>query len=360
MLGGWWRQSDHYDWLSGYLAARGMSTPTRALMAFIVASFALCLAALLASRDGPCGTVQVAMTWVAVAGGVGGAVLWMWRWPTRLQALAFAMVVNTSIALACLAHPNPLAALTGCIAFATSGAYIAFFHPTGLVLYNLVVAAGVGLIEALRLTVAGHPALAGVDLWLVVQVNIALPLAIQILVRALGADLVGADRDPLTGLLNRRAFQHKTLGLILARRSLDAYLAVAVIDLDNFKALNDKHGHTAGDQALVHVAQALLATAGYTTVIARSGGEEFHIANTSATKDPTALAQRICAAIAASPARVTASIGTACARLGDHTNDSHQSLIDELVSAADAAMYQAKRRGGNQIHHHGLHPSPQQ
>ena len=124
---------------------------------------------------------------------------------------------NTSIALACLAHPNPLAALMGCIAFATSGGYIAFFHTTKYVLYNFAVAASVALVEASRLASSGHVALSGVDLWLVLQVNIALPVAIQTLIRALGTDLVHADQDPLTGLLNRRAFQHKTLGLLMAR-----------------------------------------------------------------------------------------------------------------------------------------------
>lgn len=351
----WWRQSDHYDWLSGYLAARGMSGATRALMGLSVFSFAVCLLALMAGHDGPSGVVPVMMTWIAVAGGVGAGVLWIWRWPTRTQSIMFALTCNIAIALACLAHPNPLAALLGCIAFATIGAYVAFFHTTAFVLYNFAVAAGVGLFEAIRLASDGHPALAGVDLWLVVQVNIALPLAIQILVRALGVDLLRADRDPLTGVLNRRAFQHKTLGLVLARRGIDTYLVVALIDLDNFKALNDNRGHTAGDRALVQVAQALLANAGDSAVIARSGGEEFLVADTSPYQDPAELAKRICAAIAALPADVTASIGTASARLDDIRDTRLQPFIDDLVTVADDAMYHAKRLGGNQSHHHGVH-----
>jgi diguanylate cyclase (GGDEF)-like protein len=248
-----------------------------------------------------------------------------------------------------------LAALLGCIAFATIGAYLAFFHTTAFVLYNFAVAASVGAFEAFKLVSRGHPALAGVDLWLVLQVNIVLPLAIQILVRALGVDLLRADRDPLTGLLNRRAFQHKTLGLVLARRGIDTYLVVALVDLDNFKALNDNRGHTAGDRALVQVAQALLANAGDSAVIARSGGEEFLVADTSSIRDPGLLAKRMCEAIAALPADVTASIGTACARLDDTRDGGHQPFIDELVTAADDSMYRAKRQGGNQFHHHGLY-----
>jgi len=348
----WWR-ADQYDWLSGYLASRGISGATRAVLAAISASMVLCLLALLAGADGPRGAVPVAMTWVAAGGGVAGMLLWMWRWPTRRQSLAFAITCNTAVALACLAHPNPLAALIGCIAFATFGAYFAFFHNMGFVLYNFAVAAAVASWEALSLGRSGHPSLAGVDLWLVIEVNIALPLAILILVRALSGDLLRADRDPLTGLLNRRAFAHEALGMILARRGIDSHLVVMLIDLDHFKALNDRSGHAAGDNALVQVAQALLAAADDQAVVARSGGEEFLLAGTSSGCNAESLAATMCRAIAASTAGVTASIGTACARLDDTASDP-QLVLQELISASDAAMYQAKRLGGNRSQHHEL------
>ncbi|MDT5146210.1 MAG: hypothetical protein QOC58_855 [Mycobacterium sp.] len=348
------RRADQYDWLSGYLASRGLSGATRAVLALIAASMVLCLLALLGGSDGPQGSVPVAMMWIAVAGGAAGVLLWAWRWPTRSQSLVFALTCNTAVALACLAHPNPLAALIGCVAFATFGAYMAFFHTTGFVLYNFAVAAAVGAWEALSLARSGHPSLAGVDLWLVIEVNIALPLAIRVLVRALSGDLVRADRDPLTGLLNRRAFQHQALGMILARRGIDSHLVVMLIDLDNFKALNDRRGHAAGDHALVQVAQALLAAAEKQAVVARSGGEEFLLAGSSATCNAESLAAKLCRAIAASNAEVTASIGTACARLDDIAADEPQTLLQQLITASDAAMYAAKRLGGNRSSHHEL------
>ncbi|WP_156689496.1 GGDEF domain-containing protein [Mycobacterium sp. Marseille-P9652] len=348
------RRADQYDWLSGYLASRGLSGATRAVMASIAASMVLCLVALLAGSDGPRGTVPVAMTLVAVAGGIAGVLLWVWRWPTRPQSIAFGITCNTATALACLAHPNPLAALMGCVAFATFGAYMAFFHTTAFVLYNFAVAAAVGAWEAVELGRFGHPNLAGVDLWLVIEVNIALPLAIRILVRALSGDLLQADRDPLTGLLNRRAFQHEALGMILARRGIDSHLVVMLIDLDNFKALNDRNGHAAGDHALVQVAQALLAAADNQAVVARSGGEEFLLAGTAVTCNAEALAAKLCVAIENSTAGVTASIGTACARLDDIPADEPQALLHGLITASDAAMYAAKRLGGNRSSHHEL------
>jgi diguanylate cyclase (GGDEF)-like protein len=349
----WWQQPTYYDWLSGYLHARGMSAPTRAMMASIAGSLGLCLMALLFSSDGPQGTLPVAMTWTAFAGGVLGMILWTTRWPTRLQSVEYAVVTNTSIALACLAHPTPLASLIGCVAFATTGGYIAFFHTSKFVFYNFAVAAGVASFEATRLASSGHPALAGVDLFLVLQVNIALPLAIQVMIRALSHDLAHADRDPLTGLLNRRAFLHKALGLLVARPAPDMHLLVVVIDLDNFKALNDHYGHSAGDAALTQVAQALRSSTGDTAITARSGGEEFIVADTSYGNDPGPLAKRICDAIADISSPVTASVGTACAALHGSRESGYQALIDDLVGAADQAMYHAKRFGGNRFHHYG-------
>ncbi|CAM2864995.1 diguanylate cyclase [Mycobacterium intermedium] len=353
MIRRWWRP-DQYDWLSGYLGARGVSGITRAVIAAIAGSMVLCLLVLLFGSDGPRDTRGVVMTWIAVALGVIGALLWIWRWPSRIQSVAFAGLCNIAVALACLAHPEPLAALIGCTAFATFGAYIAFFHNAGFVLYNFAVAAVVGVYEAARLAAAGHPSLAGVDLWLVVEVNIALPLAIAGLVRALAGDLLRADRDPLTGLLNRRSFQQNALGMMLARRGIDSHMVVLLIDLDNFKGLNDMRGHAAGDNALVQVAQSLLAAAGDRAVVARTGGEEFILAGTSAGCNAEPLAGQMCQAIAASAAGVTASIGTACARLEDTVPSEHQPLLEELIAAADAAMYEAKRLGGNRAKHHEL------
>ncbi|MFV0495067.1 diguanylate cyclase domain-containing protein [Mycobacterium sp.] len=345
-----WRQGDQFDWLSGYIAARGVSGATRALIATISASLVLCLIALLSGWDGPRGPVPVAMTWTAIGLGTAGCLLWIWRWPSRAQSIAFAAGCSIAVALACLAHPNPLAALIGCIAFATFGAYIAFFHRTDFVLYNFALAAVVVTYEAARLAVSGHPSLAAVDFWLVVEVNIALPLAIGILVRALAGDLLRADRDPLTGLLNRRAFLHKALGMILARKGEDAHLIVLTIDLDDFKSLNDERGHAAGDKALVQVAHALQTAVDDHTVTARSGGEEFLAAGTFRACEAESLAAGLCRAIAESNAEVTASVGAACTVLHSVPPGEHQEMLEKLVTASDSAMYRAKRLGGNQFY----------
>jgi diguanylate cyclase (GGDEF)-like protein len=346
-------QANHYEWISDYLAARGMSTAVRQMMALIAASLAICLLVLL-RFDGPHETLPIVMTWTAVAGGVAGVALWAWRWPTHGQSVAFALVSNASIALSCLAYPEPQGALTGCISFATIAAYIAFFHSTGLVLYNFVVATAVGVIAAMRIALSGHAAMAVVDLFLVLQINIAMPVAIHVLVRTLGVDLARADRDPLTGLLNRRSFYAQSSKLLAAGPAdADHRLVMAVVDLDDFKRINDTYGHQAGDAALVAVAGALgQAVAGHRTVIGRIGGEEFVVAALWETDDPTPLAQRVCDEIARLAEPVTASVGTACASVRRLSSDGDKTSLDRLVRAADAAMYSAKRSGGNRCHHH--------
>lgn len=143
------------------------------------------------------------------------------------------------------------------------------------------------------------------------------------------------------------------MSLLLATPATDMFLLVAVVDLDDFKSINDRHGHLAGDRVLVDVANALRASTCETAIIARTGGEEFVVADTSPTGDATPLARRICDAIAGLPVPVTASVGTACAPLDGVPARQHESMVHYLVGVADKAMYSAKRSGGNRFHHHG-------
>jgi diguanylate cyclase (GGDEF)-like protein len=150
-----------------------------------------------------------------------------------------------------------------------------------------------------------------------------------------------ALHDPLTGLPNRRLFMER-LKQMLVRGRRD--LAVVFIDIDRFKSINDQYGHSAGDDALRHVAAAVGMTARAEDTVARLGGDEFVVLAEGAERDDAvALAGRILAAIEAEPAgspgwRTSASIGVAVAG-PDETDPSH------LLSAADTAMYRAKDAG---------------
>jgi diguanylate cyclase (GGDEF)-like protein len=266
----------------------------------------------------------------------------------------------TGIAAALLTLSNPYVGLMGCSTFAMLGGYIAYFHAARYVLANLTVAAACVVVLAYRLIVAtGDIALTAGSLIIVVGLNIGVPFGMQSLVHTLRTDLRSSGRDPLTGLHNRRSFNNSAYELIMVHRHApDSYLMVAVIDLDDFKLLNDTHGHAAGDQALVAVAAALQESCRATAVIGRAGGEEFVVADIETAPDPTETAERLCDAIAATPFEITASIGTSSISLSTGPAIPAMQLIDDLIRTSDAAMYQAKRAGGNQVRHYSGEAPP--
>ncbi len=151
-----------------------------------------------------------------------------------------------------------------------------------------------------------------------------------------------AHRDPLTGLLNRRAL---TLA-VNDRLTRGRATAVLFCDLDGFKAVNDTFGHEAGDALLVHIAEQLREHVRDGDVLARFAGDEFVVAVDPPHAEPLAqrlldlLAQPITLA-ADRTAQIGISIGIA------HFAD-RQVSVEELIRAADAAMYKAKRAGKHQ------------
>jgi diguanylate cyclase (GGDEF)-like protein len=148
--------------------------------------------------------------------------------------------------------------------------------------------------------------------------------------------LTAARRDPLTGLRTRAGFTARAEHLISRHPSA----LVLLIDLDDFKAINDTHGHLAGDAVLTATAARLTAWCGRTGIPARLGGDEFAAIVTHPADTPglpalhTALHTSVTHDGAVVP--VAASIG-AC-----HLADLPTPNLTDALSAADAQMYQAK------------------
>jgi diguanylate cyclase len=346
----WWRQPDHFDWMTGYLQAHGFSTITRRTLAVVAASLALWPANVL---WGPPPFNRLLMLVVSVPAGLVGltmAALWLSRWPTRRQSIFFAMTGSVSIGAGCLSQTHPIIGLMSCSALAVPGGYIAFFHTARYMALNFGIAGTVAAVQAVRLAATGEATLAVSGYFLVLELNVAVPFAIHVVVRALGVDLLRMDRDPLTGLMNRRACERAVLGRILAGAD-SMFLAVAMVDLDRFKAINDSQGHAAGDLALVATAQALTAVCKETALVGRVGGEEFLIADIVTTERPPGWGQRLCEAVAAVTPSLTASVGTATLALCSIGCDDADQAFRRLVAHADSAMYEAKRCGGNQSRH---------
>lgn len=155
-----------------------------------------------------------------------------------------------------------------------------------------------------------------------------------------------AHHDLLTGLPNR-AMNQKLFAELLAGPepvSANSKLTVFCLDLDGFKAVNDGLGHATGDAVLVAVSRRLRASIREVDAVCRLGGDEFVVLLPDIADDAAiSIAQRIIAAVSAPfefapAARIGVSIGIAAATRDGNT-------ADELLSAADRAMYQAKRRG---------------
>ncbi len=156
--------------------------------------------------------------------------------------------------------------------------------------------------------------------------------------------------DALTGIFNRRAFvqRARTECAIAQRNNLP--LALLMIDVDHFKAINDRYGHPVGDEVLVRMAQMLGSRLRKQDTLARFGGEEF-CALLPGTDEAGALsiAETLRAAIASNvlahlnpPVFVTISIGVT---VRPPSNAAFDEDFDCLLSAADAALYQAKHDG---------------
>lgn len=159
-----------------------------------------------------------------------------------------------------------------------------------------------------------------------------------------------ARTDALTGALNRRAIEDAALRETARSLRHGSDLCMIMIDVDNFKILNDKYGHISGDralQALSHTVQALLRVSDF---FARTGGEEFAILLPGANaKAALHIAERIRAAIAltdipdeSGPLHITVSIGLTQLVSPDDT-------WEAMMRRADTAMYEAKHQGRNRV-----------
>ncbi|MFI7677355.1 diguanylate cyclase [Actinophytocola sp. NPDC049390] len=160
-----------------------------------------------------------------------------------------------------------------------------------------------------------------------------------------------AITDVLTGLRTRRYFENRLTTELAHARRTGTPLAVLIADVDHFKSINDAYGHPGGDRVLVEIATRLRHGLRHEDVISRYGGEEFAVLLRGATADePVRIAERLRHTVSSSPVvvgdgmavEVTISVGTATFPL-------HGSTQDELVTAADRALYAAKCKGRNRI-----------
>jgi len=162
-------------------------------------------------------------------------------------------------------------------------------------------------------------------------------------------------KDSLTSLYNRRFFYTQITPAIARTARGSGELYILLLDLDNFKVINDKYGHNSGDQVLVDVAKALNSMMRDTDLVARFGGEEFIVLfSQKDSAQSLAFAERIRKVVKSlhwvfegKSVSISVSIGMYC--ISKNTINQKGEDIDAFIHYADLAMYQAKSKGKNQV-----------
>lgn len=156
-----------------------------------------------------------------------------------------------------------------------------------------------------------------------------------------------ATIDDLTGVLGRRAFIARAEALFDMAKVARSKLSIAILDIDNFKGINDRYGHAAGDQALAHVALTISRETRRTDVLGRIGGEEFALLLPMTGKEDAARhTNRLRAIVAASVSHGPAG-DVVCTLSAGIDEFGPGDTLASVMARADAALYAAKANGRN-------------
>lgn len=345
----YWRQPEHFYWLTSFLAAREAQSATCRLIAMFVAILGAVPLAMQFSAAGPDTNVERTVGVVVTVGCFAMAAFWLrQRWPSRLQSGVFVVITAVSISAGCLIMSDPATGLLLGTGFAVLGAYVALFHTARYIVLVFALAEFTGVALAFRLAETADVVWTVTALTIVMTVTVAVPFACHLLLYAVDIDVDTADIDPLTGLLNREAF-YRAAGHVVSRsRDDDQRLVLVVINLDNMRLLCETDGELACERARVAIGQTLRETTRHNAFVAHTGDDEYLIADTFSTTDSFPLVERVRKAIAATPPRVTASMGVVSTPMRGLAACPPSDLLDELITIATMAMYDARRAGGNQ------------
>lgn len=156
--------------------------------------------------------------------------------------------------------------------------------------------------------------------------------------------------DDLTGLLNRRVLFETAETELQRWRRAPRPMSMVVIDADNFKQINDRYGHPAGDAVLRHLATALASSFGADDTVARLGGEEFvALLPGTGLEEATHAVERFCRTVETQPVYVGDHVISYTISAGVAVMDPALKDVDGLLQRADTAMYVAKARGRNRV-----------
>jgi diguanylate cyclase (GGDEF)-like protein len=261
----------------------------------------------------------------------------------RLSRAAFAPLGPVGVALIAFSMANSPGAGDGAVLYMWPVLWTTFFFGRrGAV----TIVACVGVAHAITL-LALPEASSFAGRWVDVMISVSVVSAVVLTLMHRNETLLNemadeARTDALTGLLNRRGFDERAALELAHARRLDGSVAIATLDIDRFKRINDEWGHEIGDRVLARIGKLLASHSRDIDVAARFGGDEFVVLLSASTgADAQAFTERLREALAAHdhvglPA-VRISAGT-CAAVAPHD-------IETLLQRADSALYGAKRAG---------------
>ena len=159
-----------------------------------------------------------------------------------------------------------------------------------------------------------------------------------------------ATRDSLTGILNRGSFFETAQHLLILSQRQKSPASFLLVDLDNFKRVNDTYGHFVGDKVLIHFTQTIQKSLRKSDLIGRVGGEEFAIfLPDTGNDDAFQLAEKLRKIISHSVLEVDGKVVAYTVSLGVESSEPKDHLIDELFKRADLKLYGAKDKGRDRV-----------
>lgn len=340
---------DNYYARTALLAAQGKRLRMQRLVGVTIIGLSLIPLLVLTSPKGPQGGLQYVAAAVAVAGLILAQWWWRRQWPSRTQSWLVVSFGTLCIAATCIFLLEPTVGLLGSSALSLITVYTAFLHSPRVLYLTWAASAAVVAFLGVRMAMT--------DVWLGVAGSLVAILVIagtSALCRT-AVELIETEQnqhpseiDPLTGLLNREAFDMHTATMLGSHsRHDDQYLVVVAVGIDDMALLSDMDGSHSTLHARVAVAQAIRETVRHKVPLAHVSDSEFLIADVFKTNDPSPLVNRIRMALTTTPMRLTASIGSACSQLRPLTELPTPQIVDALVALADTAMNQSKAEGGN-------------
>ncbi|MDV6259942.1 GGDEF domain-containing protein [Rhodococcoides yunnanense] len=346
----WWALPVDYGWNVAYARSQRALDVTRVFIGIwcwlygAAAAIAMTIPAL---ADGRLGRWPL---WVSVVTTVPLGLAWViGGWPSWRLSIAFVLYADILLAAVLLTIDEPSMVLPMAALFTVIASYVVGFHGPKLFTAHHVFALFTTIALYVSAVTEGPEQRLQTNLYLVmlILVMFSAPLICHTFLMLLRRDATGAFYDPLTGMQNRRGFD-AAIGNLDFRSDTHTSATAVVIDLDNFKAVNDRYGHEHGDFVIRMTAVRILEVFPTPAITVRLGGEEFAIVCVddldSVIERSELLRIRLCDITDRSPLTASLGIAEAVVEARDIVAD-----INDLLSCADNAMYQAKRLGGDRV-----------